>query len=81
MPAVEMVTALAETSRELLKFINTKEARKFDDELMELERERYEEKAKADPNMARLDDLEHRIFLLNRRIVAEARRPKTEASS
>lgn len=48
-----------------LKLWNTKESRKYLEELMDLKGKYYEEKSKKDPDMARLDELEHRLWVLS----------------
>lgn len=48
-----------------LELLNTREATRDRRELADLRTRYYEEKKKAHPNMALLDDIEHRVFVLS----------------
>lgn len=58
---ISIALSLADNALELLV---EKEKNKYKDKKIKLETEYYEEKKKARPNHARLDDLEHQLFVL-----------------
>lgn len=62
MDYVGMVMKILEAG---LQLWNEKEATKYRDELMQLKKDYYAEKNKLDPNMALLDDIEFRLWVLS----------------
>lgn len=70
--AMDWVGTALKVAEQVLILLNTHEARKDRDKLLSLREKYYAEKNKADPNMAELDDLEHRIFLFCNAVTAPA---------
>jgi hypothetical protein len=66
---IDLVLKLAGSTIDLLV---TKERNKYRDRYMKLKKEFYEEKNKANPDMAVLDNLEFDLFLLCSSISSEA---------
>lgn len=62
---MDIIKLLLLTLEKGLELLNTKEAKKDLEELRDLKMRFYEEKSKPQPNMAMLDYVEHRIFVLS----------------
>ncbi len=94
---MDFATAFAQAVAAAMTLWGTKEARKYQDEINELERKRYVEKQKPEfvplragatneerkahektdwKNMALVDDLDQRLFLLGRAALADATKSK-----
>lgn len=66
------ITALFQAIEAIFTLANTHETNKYRDEYLKLKQSYYDEKNKPQINMAVLDDLEHRIFLLCSAVSASA---------
>lgn len=70
---LSLVLKLADST---LEFMTEKERNKYKDTKIKLEKNYYEEKNKDSPSHARLDNLEHELFVLCSAISAQASRQK-----
>jgi len=73
--ALSPFTAVLELSKSVVDLVLIKEKRKYTDALLKLENEYYEEFNSKRPDMATLDNIEHRVLLLGKAINTEARKP------
>ena len=78
---MDIVSIFGSVLEQGLKLWNTKESRKYLDQYLGLMKDRYEEKSKSDPDMSRLDNIEHELWLLGRAFVADASGQKPENPS
>lgn len=69
---MNIFSALLETLAAGFKLLGEHEANKYRDELAAIKKEYYAEKSKPSPNMAELDNLEFRLFVLSCTFTARA---------
>lgn len=67
-----MVEALMSLVGSTIELLVVKEKNKYRDKWLRLKRDYYEEKNKADPDMAVLDNIEFELFLLSSTVSVEA---------
>jgi len=72
---INPITTVLNLAGTVGEFVLIKEKRKYLNELLKLSNEYYEEFNSKRPDMATLDNLEHRILLLGETINSEARKP------
>ena len=69
---MDWISLAMETSIQLLKFLNIKESRKYQEKIIKLRKDIYEEERKERPNHTYITNLEHELFLISENIVAHA---------
>jgi len=67
-----MVNTILKLAGNVLEYVTIKEKRKYQDEIIEIKKQWYEENNKHSPDFAVLDNLEYRTRLLGDAISAEA---------